>query len=440
MSKPTIVPVADLAKHVGKAVTVRGWVQTVRNQGKIGFIIVRDLSGSAQAVVLKAEETAFAALEGLTHESVVALTGEVVKAEQAPGGIEVKAKEIEVLSLAEPELPIQVYEKGETEAELNKRLDWRWLDLRKPEKQLIFKVWTAMDRAFHAHLTDEGFMQVYSPKLTSTPSEGGAEVFEVAYFDREAYLTQSPQFYKQMAIASGFEKVFEVGPVFRAEPSFTTRHATEFTGYDLEMAYVQSHHDVMDAQEKLLAAMFSAIQKEFGGEIEKVYKQKVVVPKAPFPRVTMAEAKKLLAKAKVASHDDGDLSPEEERELSGIIEKEHGHQFVFVTDYPVDVRPFYHMRHADNPKLTKSYDLLFKGLEVTTGAQREHRRDVLVKQAKERGMDVQQLEVYLNFFRYGCPPHGGLGMGPNRLLMRLLDLPSLREAMFIYRGPHRLTP
>jgi len=440
MSKPTIVAVADLGNHVGEAVTIRGWVQTVRNQGKIGFIILRDLSGSAQAVVLKAEETAFAALEGLTHESAVALTGEVVKAEQAPGGIEVKAKEIEVLSLAEPELPIQVYEKGETEAELNKRLDWRWLDLRKPEKQLIFKVWTVMDRAFHAHLTDEGFMQVYSPKLTSTPSEGGAEVFEVAYFDRKAYLTQSPQFYKQMAIASGFEKVFEVGPVFRAEPSFTTRHATEFTGYDLEMAYVTSHHDVMDTQEKLLVAMLAAVEKEHGDEIEKTYGQKAIVPKTPFPRVSMAEAKKLLAKAKIPIHGEGDLNPEEERALSAMIEKEHGHQWVFVTDYPVAVRPFYHMRHADNPKLTKSYDLLYKGLEVTTGAQREHRHDVLVEQAKEKGMDVEQLQFYLNFFRYGCPPHGGLGMGPNRLLMRLLDLPSLREAMFIYRGPHRLTP
>lgn len=440
MSKPKIVPIATLSDHVGTSVTVRGWVQTIRNQGKIGFIIVRDLSGSAQAVVLKAEETAFAAMEGLTHESVITVSGEVVKSAQAPGGVEVQAKDIQVLSVAEPELPIQVYEKGETEAELNKRLDWRWLDLRKPEKQLIFKVWTAMDQAFHSYMTGREFMQIYSPKLISTPSEGGAEVFEVAYFDRKAYLTQSPQFYKQMAIASGFEKVFEVGPVFRAEPSFTTRHATEFTGYDMEMAYVESHHDVMDEQEKLLAAMFQAVHDRYGAEIKETYGQTVVVPKAPFPRVSMAEAKALLAKAKVPSQSPGDLSPEEERELSAIIERDRGHQFVFVTDYPTDVRPFYHMRHADDPKLTKSYDLLFRGLEVTTGAQREHRYEVLVKQAKEKGMDIEQLQFYLNFFRYGCPPHGGLGMGPNRIMMRLLNLPSLREAMFVYRGPHRLTP
>ncbi|HUC20180.1 MAG TPA: amino acid--tRNA ligase-related protein, partial [Candidatus Polarisedimenticolaceae bacterium] len=236
------------------------------------------------------------------------------------------------------------------------------------------------------------------------------------------------------------EKVFEAGPVFRAEPSFTTRHSTEFTGYDFELAYIDSHQDVITEQEELLVAMMKAAKKNFGPAIAEHYSEEVVVPSRPFPQVTMAEAKEMLQAAGVKSDRTDDLSPEEERELSRLIKERNNHEFVFVTDYPATARPFYHMRYEDRPEITKSYDLLFRGLEITTGAQREHRHDRLVAQAKEKGMDLDQLSFYINFFKYGCPPHGGLGMGPNRLLMRMFNLPSIREAMYVYRGPHRLVP
>ncbi len=440
MSKPEIIAVEDVSNHIDKSVTIRGWVQTIRDQSKIKFMVVRDRSGVMQSVILSSAAQPFALISKLTTESVVALTGKAVSSKQAPGGVEIVAEYLEIISQADPQLPIQVIEKNVEEADMNIRLDWRWIDLRKPEKQLIFKTWTVMDQAFHNYLIEKDYIQIYSPKLINTPSESGAEVFEVDYFDRKAYLAQSPQFYKQMAMASGFEKVFEAGPVFRAEPSFTTRHATEFTGYDLELAYIDSHEDVMREQEGVLVAMLGVAKKAYGPSIREQYQEEVTVPQMPFPRVTLAEAKSMLKAAGVTSEKLDDLNPEEERELSRLIKERDNHEFVFVSDYPATARPFYHMRHEDKPELTKSYDLLFRGIEITTGAQREHRYDQLIAQAKEKQMNLEQLAFYFNFFKYGCPPHGGLGMGPNRLLMRMFNLPSLREAMYIYRGPHRLVP
>ncbi len=266
----------------------------------------------------------------------------------------------------------------------------------------------------------------------NTASESGAEVFSVQYFDRQAFLAQSPQFYKQMAMAAGFERVFLVGPVYRAEPSFTTRHMTEFTGWDFEMSYIDSHHDVMDMEEKALVAGFAQLKKELNLDLD--------LPKTPFPRLTLKEVKSKLAKVNVPSDKSDDLSPLEEREISRLIKAETGSDFLFVIDYPITSRPFYHMRHETNSQLTKSFDLLYKGVEVTTGAQREHRYDILLDQAKEKNMPLKSLENYLNFFKYGCPPHGGVGLGPGRLVMKLLDLPSVKEATFLPRDVRRLTP
>jgi aspartyl-tRNA synthetase len=274
----------------------------------------------------------------------------------------------------------------------------------------------------------------------STSSESGAELFEVKYFDRKAYLAQSPQFYKQMAMASGFEKVFEVGPVFRANPSFTSRHDTEFTGYDLEMSFIESHYDIMAEEEKFVVEMLKAAKSKYNEEVRKNFNKEIIVPKTPFPKITMAEAKKVLKKIKVPSESKGDLNPEEEKQLGAYIKEKEGHEFVFVTDYPEEIRPFYHMRHEYNPNLTKSFDLLFNGLEVTTGAQREHRYNILVRQAKEKGLNLEPIKFYLNFFKYGCPPHGGLGFGPSRFLMKTLGLSNVREVTYIYRGVKRLEP
>jgi len=426
------VYIKDLSKYVGKEVMVEGFVNTLRHQGGIKFLLVRDVSGKVQTVILKQNKMAFDIVSDLSVESVVKIEGLVKQEKQAPDGIEIEVKAIEVLSLAE-ELPIPVIaEKGAEDVDQTHRFDYRWLDLRNPEKLKIFKVWTELERGFRDYYDKEGFTQIYTPSFMNTPSESGAEVFEVKYFEGQAYLAQSPQFYKQMAMASGFEKVFMTGSVYRAEQSYTTRHMTEFTGWDFEVSYISSHYDVMDIEEDLLISGFNKINEKLGLNIE--------VPSKPFPRISMVEAKEKLKKAGVTSEKEGDLSPEEEREICRLVKEEFCNDFVFITDYPITVRPFYHMRHEDNPAVTKSFDLLYKGVEVTTGAQREHRVAVLEAQAKEKGMNVEELKNYINFFRFGCPPHGGVGMGPGRMIMKLLDLPSVKEATFLPRDVKRLTP
>lgn len=427
------------APLVGHTVRLAGWVHVVRAQSKIIFIVLRDREGTIQSVVLPDAADAFAAAKKLCHESVIALEGTLVSAEQAPRGLEVHVQKIDVLSAADPELPMPIVDKGTNEADQTIRLDYRWLDLRKPAKLLTFKIWTAVEEAFREYFIANGFLQIHSPKLMSSPSESGAEVFEVKYFDDLAYLAQSPQFYKQMAMAAGFERVFEIGPVFRAEPSFTTRHATEFTGFDFEMSFIKSHQDVMDLWANALVHILKRVASAHGPSIEEAYEIKIQTPTLPFPQFTMAEAKALLKKHNVPSNKD-DLSPEEERRLGAIIKEQHGHDFVYVTEYPTSVRPFYHMRDAGHRRVTMSFDLLWKGIEITTGAQREHRYDILRSQATEAGLNLDLIQHYLNFFRYGCPPHGGAGIGPGRMIMTLLNLSSIRESTYIYRGVKRLTP
>ena len=304
----------------------------------------------------------------------------------------------------------------------------------------MFKVWTTFEAAFREYWVKNNYIEIHSPKLIGAPSESGAEVFEVKYFDRKAYLAQSPQFYKQMAMAAGFEKVFEIGPVFRAEPSFTSRHATEFTGYDAEISYIESHYEVMAEEEKAIQHAIKAVKEQYSEEIKKEFDRDVVVPEIPFPRFTMKETKAILAELKVPSEKEGDLSPEEERKICEYVKEKKGHEFVFITAYPASVRAFYHMREENDPTITKSFDLLWNGIEVTTGAQREHRYDILVKQAQEKGMKLESIQFYLDFFKYGCPPHGGMGIGANRMIMKLLNIDNVRESMFVYRGVKRLTP
>ena len=432
--------IKNLKENVGKQVKIAGFIQVIRDQGNIKFLIIRDITGLVQIVVLKKNEDAMNVAKTLSHESVVEIFGLVKEEAQAPGGFEVSAESIEVLSHADPELPIPVFEKGlQEEADQAIRMDWRWIDLRKPKNILTFEVWTLMEAAFREYWTKNEYIEIHSPKLIGTPSESGAEVFEVKYFERLAYLAQSPQFYKQMAMAAGFEKVFEVGPVFRAEPSFTSRHATEFTGFDTEISYISSHHEVMSEEERVIEFALKRIKEKYGEEIKEIFGREVIVPKLPFPKLTMAEAKKILKELNVESKDD-DLNSEEEKKICEYIKEKNGHEFVFITDYPASVRPFYHMRGENDKTITKSFDLLWNGLEVTTGAQREHRYDVLVAQAEEKKMNIEKIQFYLNFFKYGCPPHGGYGMGPNRMIMKLLDIDNVREAMFLYRGVKRLEP
>lgn len=424
--------IEDLKGLFGQQVKLAGFVQARRDQGGIKFLILRDITGTVQIVVLKQAGAVFEQAGKVPLESVVELIGLVKEQKQAPQGYEVELQALEVLSEAEP-LPIPVVEeKGGHEVDPSLRFDYRWLDLRKPEKLTIFKVWTALEKGFRKYFEARGYLQIYTPSIMSTASEGGSEVFALQYFDRKAYLAQSPQFYKQLAQAAGFEKVFMVGPVYRAEPSFTTRHLTEFTGWDFELSYIESHEDVMKEEEGLLVEGFKTVQAAVLSDL--------AVPALPFPRVTMKEAKDRLKQAGIDSEKENDFSPEEERGLSKLIKEETGHDFVFVTEYSAAVRPFYHMRLENDPMLTKSFDLLYRGIEITTGAQREHRYDLLVKQAQEKGIPLEPLANYLSFFRYGCPPHGGVGIGPGRIVMQLLGLDSVKDATFLPRDVRRLTP
>jgi len=425
--------IKDLKEKIGEKVKVSGFVQVRRDQGGIKFFVVRDVTGTVQVVFLKGAGEVFNKAGEVSLESVVSVEGLVKEEKQAPGGFEVSAESLEILSKAEPELPIPILEEKSGEpTDITKRLDWRWIDLRKEENLKIFRVWTELEKGFRSYYDQQGFIQIYTPSLMGTASETGADVFKLQYFEGEAYLAQSPQFYKQMAQASGFEKVFCVGPVFRAEPSFTSRHMTEFTGWDFEISYIDSHLDVMSVEENLIVSGFTQLKKTVLPDLE--------IPSTPFPRITMEEAKEKLSKAGIKAGRKFDISGEEEIEICKIIKEETGHDFVFVTDWPVEARPFYHMRYEDNPSLTKSFDLLYKGLEITTGSQREHRYDVLISQAKEKGMSVESLSDYLNFFKFGCPPHGGAGIGPGRLVMKILDIPSVKEVTFLPRDVRRLKP
>ncbi|WFB08195.1 aspartate--tRNA(Asn) ligase [Streptomyces sp. LX-29] len=435
----TRVLVADLREHIGQTVSISGWVNTLRLQRKMQFVLVRDHTGMAQVTHKRGGEGGELEeqLEHLTAESAVRIVGRVVDNPVVKlGGLEIVPESVEVLNRAETPLPI------DEQTGLEQRLDWRFLDVRRrPTAQLLFAVQTTLEQGMREYAYAEGCTEMHTPKLMGTASESGAEVFKLGYFDRSAYLAQSPQFYKQMAIAAGIDRVFEIGPVFRAEPSFTSRHATEFTGVDVELAWISDVEDVMVFEEQMLTHAIAKVAEAHGKAIQEHFGVEVVVPRTPFPRVTMAEAQEVLrAKGWDPEGVKEDLDPEGERGIAAHMKEQTGHEFVFVTHYPTSIRPFYHMRPADQPDVTLSFDLLWRGLEITTGAQREHRYDVLLKQAAEKGMSTEPMRDYLNAFRYGCPPHGGLGMGLGRVLMVMLGLESIREATFLFRGPNRLTP
>jgi aspartyl-tRNA synthetase len=430
--------IAELPQRIGEQVRIRGWVQALRDQKRVQFIVLRDESGLAQVVLAKEDPPSELneRISALPVESAVTIIGTVAADERVNlGGLEVKLEELEVDSPAEPELPIA------PDSALDKRIDWRYLDLRRPERKLIFEVQTTTEQAMREYWREQRFIELHTPKLMGSASESGAELFKVEYFDDTAYLAQSPQFYKQMAMAAGFGKVFEIGPVFRANPSFTSRHDTEFTSVDVEISWIDSHDDVMSFEERWLAHVLAVVKEAHGEQIAQTFDSELVVPEVPFPRIPLEDAKGLLREA---GHDtpgaEHDLDPPSERALSAIVKERHGHEFAFVTDYPTSVRPFYHMRYDDRPTVTKSFDLLWRGIELTTGAQREHRYERLLEQAEHKKVDTGPIQYYLDFFRFGAPPHGGFGFGLTRLLMQMLGQDNVREVTFLYRGPHRLEP
>jgi len=417
-------------------VTVAGLVEKVRDTRYMVFVLLRDNSGMVQISLDKEHhkdliEPSLEAIAG----SFVEVTGKVNVTENVKScGVEIVPQSYNVLSVAEAS-PIQV-----DNTSVDSLLQYRWLDLRSEKNILIFEIQTYLSHAMRLFLIERGFIEIHSPKLIGAASESGSEVFEVKYFDRTAYLAQSPQFYKQMAMAAGFDKVFECGPVFRAEQSFTNRHATEFTGFDIEISYIKSHEEVMAVHEQMLAYALEAVHKKYNDRVKEVFGFEIVVPTLPFPRMDLSMIYKELEARynfKPEDGDYGDLSTEAERLVGKLSQDMFGHEFMFATGFKADKRAFYHMRDANG--IAMGYDLIWKNMEITTGAMREHRYDMLKSQAQEKGLG-KDVEFYLDFFKYGCPPHGGFGMGLDRITMLLLNLTSIKEAMYIFRGPNRLFP
>ena len=434
--------IENLNQHLDEQVTVKGWLQTLRDQKNMQFLILRDRTGLVQVAHFKKGNQDLAeTISTLGTESALTITGKVVKNEVVKlGGLEIQLEDLTVEGAAETPLPFEPF--GEYLPDQDFRLDWRYLDLRRNINQVIFEVQTTAEEGMRQFWIENDFIEMHSPKIMGAPSESGAELFSLPYFEKTAYLAQSPQFYKQMAMAAGFERVFEIGPVFRADPSFTSRHMTEFTGVDMEISWIDSHDDVMDMMERWLAFTYQWVLERHAKTIKEVLDVNLEVPTLPFPRITMAEAHDLLQEIgyDLPAEKKFDLDPGAERAIGAHFKDTQGHDFVFVTDWPLEARPFYHMVDPKNKNITLSFDLLGKGLEVATGAQREHRYEVLKTQALAKGLTLEPIQNYLNYFRYGTPPHGGFGFGLSRFLMIMLDLSNIREAVYLFRGPTRLTP
>jgi aspartyl/asparaginyl-tRNA synthetase len=432
--------IRDLPQHLSERITLHGWLVALRRAKAIRFLSIRDRTGTVQAVYRG--NVGLQELDELPPESAIRVTGTVRESAVARfGTIEIEIETIDVLAIAQAPLPL------DGNAKPDARLDYRYLDLRPRERALIFEVQTTLERVIRERLLDRGFLEIHTPKITAGGSESGATVFELPYFGQPACLVQSPQFYVQLAMAAGFDRVFETGPVFRAEAAVTNRHATEFTCIDVEISWIDSHEDLMSLEEEILRDALSVVQDLHGSDIKRYCGVTVEIPDSPIPRIPLAFARELTAST--TGEAGGRLTHRAEQILSKYALEKYGHSLVFLTNYPAEDRPFYTMQEAQ-PALgqvieSRSFDLLWGGIEVTSGCQREHRYDRLRAQAAAAGLESDTLTRYLDtyyfeMFRYGCPPHGGFGIGVNRLLMALLGQPSIRETSFIFRGPGRFVP
>ena len=435
------ISVNELKKYIGKEIVFQGFVDAIRDKKWVMFVILRDATGKVQMTIEKSEEKNKELLEimsNTTVESTIKVTGLLSENEAVKlGGIELIPEKIEITSMAEA-LPFDF--NNLDGVNIDTRMDYKWLDMRNPRNTLIRQVESCITEAMREFLYQNNFIEIHTPKLIGTASESGSDVFEVKYFDRLAYLAQSPQFYKQMALAGGLDKVFEVGPVFRAENSNTNRHATEFTGFDLEFAYIDSYEDVMNLEEDLLIAALTKVKEKYGEKIKEVFNTEVIIPKKPFPRIKLKDLYQELHdryKFEIPKEDVGDMNAEAEKLTYKLAQEKYQSEFAFIIDYAATKRPFYHMR--DKNGVLQGYDLIWRGTEITSGAQREHRYEELLKNAKEKGLG-KDVEFYLQFFKYGCPPHGGFGIGLDRIVMLLLGLSGIKETQFLFRGPNRLTP
>ena len=430
----------NLNEYLEQEITIEGFVDNIRILQYVDFLIIRDTTGKVQVTIEKNTSNEFLTkiVSTITPESTVKITGILHKNDKVKlNNMELIPTNITVTSKCLEELPLNY--KDSKSAAIDTRLNYRFLDLRSDKNILMFKVQTCMINAMRGFVVKNNFTEIHTPKIISTASESGSEVFEVNYFGRKAYLAQSPQFYKQMAMCAGFEKVFEIAPAFRAEKSNSYRHTTDFTSFDIEMSYLNNLDELMDFEENLFIAGLKAVKEKYGKEIKELFNVEVIVPTKPFPRIKLEELYKILEKEygyKMNYEDVGDMNAESEKLASKYVKEKYDHEFVFITDFSAKKRAFYHKRENGIPQ---GADLIWKGCETTTLALRENNYETLCKQAKEKGLD-QDVKFYLEFFKYGCPPHGGFAIGVDRITMLLLETGSLKETMFIFRGPSRLEP
>lgn len=423
----------------GTEVVLMGWTHILRDKGKIKFLILRDEHGTVQVTIpqKKVSEDVFKTSELLKPETAISVTGKVVATTQVESGAEVIPKKIRIINTAE-RLPIDVVE-GKTDIELDTRLNHRILDLRKPSINAIFKVQYNLVRFARAFLENNDFVEIHTPKLVAEATEGGANLFEVKYFDRKAYLAQSPQFYKQLMLLAGFGRVYEIAPVFRAEKHNTRRHVNEYTSFDYEMAWISGVEDVMKMEENMLHHSFKMTKKHAAAELE-IVGVDLEIPKVPFKRIKYVQAIDLVNEAGKNLSITDDLDPECERILGEIFPEKYGTDMVFITHYPLELRPAYTMPSLTDEGMTESFDLTYKGMEITTGSQRIHLYDLLVERFKAKDFNPEHFAFYLDPFKYGAPPHGGLGLGVERMTMQLLGIENIREATLLPRDRDRLTP
>lgn len=414
---------------------IKGFVSEIRNFGNLSFIIVRNGYNKTQVTLIKKEnEELFNIIKKLTKESVIEVVGEKKQSSQAMNGYEIIPSEINILSLSKTPLPIDLSESINTG--FDNRINNRFIDLRKEKVRAIFEIRSKFLKATVDFFDNNDFLNINSPKIVSSGVESGAELFKIDYFGKKAYLSQSPQVYKEMMIAAGFNKVYEIGAVFRAEKSNTTRHLTEFTGIDFEVGYIDSEKEVISIIEKYLIYSFNYIKENCKQQLE-ILGVNLKVPTS-LPMITMNELKVFLKEKNKILLEEDDLDPEAEKLCTEISREKFNSDFLVVLEYPFSVRPFYHMCKKEN--ITKSFDIIYNGVEIATGAQREHRLEVLKGQIILKEMNPESLDYYLNMLSYGMPPHGGVGMGLDRIISLMLDLKNVKEGILFPRDPERLTP
>lgn len=423
---------SELTSKIGETVKLQGWLHRIRNLGKIAFVILRDRSGLVQCVVNTKEVN----IKGVKLESVVEITGEVCKNESVEKGIEVLVKEFNIISEVRDDLPIEI-NKDNIEANLDTILNNRSISLRNPRVNAVFKIQAALAQGFSGYLRSQGFTEVFTPKIVAEGTEGGTELFEVKYFDKKAYLAQSPQFYKQMMVGAGYERVFETGHVYRAESHDTQRHVNEFVSLDLEMGFIEDERDIMKLETEMLKYIFNHIKKECSEELRLL---NVSIPEinGGIPSMRLTDAIELMRKKYNKTDLEKDIDPEGEKLICKYAKEELGSEFIFLTHYPQSKRPMYTMPAEGG--LTHSFDLIFRGLEITTGGQRIHNYEQLRGSIASRGMNPDCFSSYLEVFKYGMPPHGGLAIGLERLTAQLIGLHNVREATLFTRDRFRIKP